>query len=373
MPNNHRYPWRGPWLLWGLSFGLTVTAAGQTPPPEDRMKDAIEIGTLSQAPAVSITNGEITVRVYLPDAQKGFYRGTRFDWAGVIGSLTYRGHDFYKPWFHAQLSGVNDFIFQGDTIVASPNTAATGPVEEFNGEGGALGYADAAAGGAFLKIGVGVLRRPDTSVYSPFRQYPIIDLGKRTTSVQPDRVVFTHELTDAGSGYAYRYIKTIRLVRGTGAMMIEHELHNVGTRAIATSVYDHNFLNIDGAGTSPGLEFTTPFALVADRPPSPDLVEISEHRLVYRAAPTGEQRISTGLKGFGPTAGDYNIHIVDPSHGAGLRITADQPLQRLALWSIRPVMAIEPFINMTVEPGQSFRWSYRYDYEAFPARAIQHP
>lgn len=79
------------------------------------------------------------------------------------------------------------------------------------------------------------------------------------------------------------------------------------------------------------------------------------------------------MKGFGPTAGDYDIHIVDPGQGAGLRITADQPLQRLALWSIRPVMAIEPFINMSVKPGETFRWFYRYDYEAFAARAVPRP
>src|SRR3982750_4492644 len=50
-------------------------------------------------PSVQISNGAITATVYLPDAEAGFYRGTRFDWAGVIGALEYRGHTFYAPWF----------------------------------------------------------------------------------------------------------------------------------------------------------------------------------------------------------------------------------------------------------------------------------
>src|SRR6266481_2350127 len=50
-------------------------------------------------PAAQITNGSVRLRVYLPDAKTGFYRGTRFDWAGVIGSAEYAGHDFFPQWF----------------------------------------------------------------------------------------------------------------------------------------------------------------------------------------------------------------------------------------------------------------------------------
>ena len=53
----------------------------------------------STPPSVQISNGAIAATVYLPDATAGYYRGTRFDWAGVIGRLEYRGHTFYAPWF----------------------------------------------------------------------------------------------------------------------------------------------------------------------------------------------------------------------------------------------------------------------------------
>ena len=43
-------------------------------------------------PSHVIRNGEITARVYLPDATAGFYRSTRFDWSGAIASLEYKGH-----------------------------------------------------------------------------------------------------------------------------------------------------------------------------------------------------------------------------------------------------------------------------------------
>ena len=32
----------------------------------------------------------------------------------MIGSLRYRGHDFYVPWFRALSPGVRDFVFDAD-------------------------------------------------------------------------------------------------------------------------------------------------------------------------------------------------------------------------------------------------------------------
>src|ERR1700685_2832108 len=43
-------------------------------------------------PHAEIANSVMQVRLYLPDAASGFYRGTRFDWSGVVGDLQYPGH-----------------------------------------------------------------------------------------------------------------------------------------------------------------------------------------------------------------------------------------------------------------------------------------
>ena len=52
-----------------------------------------------------------------------------------------------------------------------------------NGKG--LGFDQAKAGGTFLKIGVGVLRKPDDQDYSPYRLYPIQDGGQWTITRKP--------------------------------------------------------------------------------------------------------------------------------------------------------------------------------------------
>ena len=50
-------------------------------------------------PQAEIANGQITAKIYLPDARNGYYRSTRFDWSGAVYSLRYQGHDFYGPWY----------------------------------------------------------------------------------------------------------------------------------------------------------------------------------------------------------------------------------------------------------------------------------
>jgi hypothetical protein len=171
----------------------------------------ISAGLLRAAdyPQAEISNGQVRVKLYLPDATNGYYRGTRFDWASVIASLEYQGHNFYGPWFDRVDAKVRDFIYQGSEIIAGPCSAMSGPAEEFQSNGTALGWDEAKAGETFIKIGVGVLRK-DSENYSFAKLYEIVDPGIWMVRTRRDAVEFTHKLSDARSGYGYVYLKTVR-------------------------------------------------------------------------------------------------------------------------------------------------------------------
>ncbi len=81
----------------------------------------------SAPPQWEIANKLVRVKLYLPDAVSGFYRGTRFDWSGVIADLQYAGHSYYGPWFTQTDPKVPDFVYRGSEIVAGPCSAITGP------------------------------------------------------------------------------------------------------------------------------------------------------------------------------------------------------------------------------------------------------
>ena len=111
-------------------------------------------------PQAQITNGLIKARLYLPDSKTGFYRGTRFDWAGVMPELEYRGHTYFGKWYSKE----HDPAFH-DHIA--------GPVEEFV----AVGYETAKVGETFLKVGVGMLVKPEESKYSFANTYKNVNSG----------------------------------------------------------------------------------------------------------------------------------------------------------------------------------------------------
>src|SRR5687767_12596314 len=98
-------------------------------------------------PEAQISNGAITAKLYLPDPERGYYRGTRFDWSGVIYSLKAGGHEYFGQWFDRYDPKLHDAIM--------------GPVEEFRTNDAGLGFDEAKAGGTFIRIGVGVVTKPD--------------------------------------------------------------------------------------------------------------------------------------------------------------------------------------------------------------------
>src|SRR6185503_16922387 len=177
-------------------------------------------------PQASISNGQITAKMYLPDAKTGYYRSTRFDWSGAIYSLQYKGHEFYGVWYDRIDPKVINWVYQGSEIVSGPCSALAGPVNEFQTP---LGWDEAAAGGTFIKIGVGVLRKGEGN-YNRYFPYEVLDPGKWSVRKHGDSVEFTQELSDATSGYGYVYRKVVRLLAGKPEMTIEQSLKNTGKR-----------------------------------------------------------------------------------------------------------------------------------------------
>lgn len=293
-------------------------------------------------PEAKISNGKVTAKFHLPDAERGYYRGTRFDWSGQIYSLQAAGHEYFGQWFERYDAKLHDAIM--------------GPVEEFD----ALGYDDAMAGGTFIRIGVGVVRKPEETAYQRFRTYEIVDAGKWSTRQGADWIEFTHDLND-GNSYAYRYTKKLRLEKGKAGMVIEHALKNTGRKRIAAWQYNHNFFVIDGQPTGPNTSVrfafepksTTPFRGAA-------LAEMRGREVVYLKELAKGESTHGEFDGFGKTASDYDVVVENRAAGAGVRITGDRPLSKLVYWSIRTTSCPEAYIDLAVEPGGETKWTYTY-------------
>lgn len=285
-------------------------------------------------PQATISSGRTRAQLYLPDAQAGYYRGTRFDWSGVIASLEWNRHSYFGQWFPRYDPKLHDAI--------------TGPVEEFS----SLGYEEAKPGERFVRIGVGAVRKPAEAEYRRFSTYEIVDPGTWTVRRSGDRVELLHTLRDTG-GYAYEYRKIVRLE--DDALVLEHRLKNTGRKAIAASVYNHNFFMLDNQPTGPDFVLRFPFEIRAVAPLA-NAAETRGRDFVWLKELQTGQTVQTQLTGFGPTAKDHQFRLENRKTGAGVRQTSDRPITRFNLWSIRSNISPEAYIDLSIAPGQASSW-----------------
>jgi hypothetical protein len=314
------------------------------------LRSLIAVALLSMAatqaapPQATISDSGIRAQLYLPDPQSGYYRGTRFDWSGVIASLEWNGHSYFGQWFPRYDPKLHDAI--------------TGPVEEFS----VVGYEEAKPEESFVRIGVGAVRKPVEPEYRRFSTYEIVDPGKWTVKRASDRVEFLHTLGDTG-GYAYEYGKTVRVKGNT--LVLEHRLKNTGRKPIATSVYNHDFFMLDNQPTGPDFVLRFPYEIKAVAPLN-GAAEIRGKDFVYlRELQTG-QTVQTQLTGFGPTAKDHDFRLENRKTRAGVRQTGDRPITKFNLWSIRSNISPEAFIDLSIAPGQRSSWRITYEFYKVP-------
>ena len=158
-----------------------------------------------------LKNDKLKVKVYLPDAEKGFYRGTRFDWAGVFGEIEFAGHKIFGPW--------------KDTHDPTNHDDIIGPCEEF-GIDKPLGYDDAKVGrdvpedrrrrageaeGGEVQLREEVQDRESRRSGSGSR-------SRRTSSARRNLKSRGSMKASHASGYGYEYVKSLRIHPESGGV-----------------------------------------------------------------------------------------------------------------------------------------------------------
>src|SRR4051794_34267856 len=289
-------------LMLLLAIPSIVTPAPQR--PED-------------TPHVTLSRGGLTVTVLLPDARSGYYRATRFDWSGLVARVNLGGHTFYAPWKRTH----DPHNFE-DALGTAEEFGTAGPDDR----SGPLGFVEAKPGGRFVKIGVGVLQKPDAQPYQFSRAYPVVRFGTWTVRHGQDWIEFTQELAE--DGWGYRYAKRLALT-GSG-FTLSRRLQNTGARRLVTDHYGHNFTLIDDDPIGPDYRVRFPFSVTAKESLN-GFAETSGKQIEFRkalqhgATDTGDQ-IDTPLTGFGASAGDDEFTVENSRTGAAIRVRGDRPL-----------------------------------------------
>ena len=266
-----------------------------------------------------------------------YYRGTRFDYAGVFRAIYKDGRNYADEWFPVYDPLKHD--------------AVCGPSEEF----GEIGFDEAAPGGRFLKPGIGWLRRPDGEAYDRFRLYELLDEGVRTTEVREDSVVFGQRLD------RYNYLKTIRL-SGNDSFEIIHFLENLGDTPLRCTHYNHNFFTLSNDSVGPSREIDFPFRPDGHWRSEYDNVRLTENGIRFSGAvpPEGPSVFMGDMHAARGRVEPIDFTLRDLGSGLGVRVSCPLPFTHIVFWSNDRVACIEPYILLDIAPGQSAEWTLTY-------------
>ncbi len=353
-------------LAAGAGLALAAGCGGQEPaappppsvaPPEATpAPEPADVQPLAPVetdyPYASIGNRHVGMAVYLPDAEKGYYRGHRFDWSGLVARAEYAGHTFFGPWQSPHRPTVHDH--------------AIGTAEEF-GMRSPPGYDEAKSGEPFLKIGIGVFEKrpkdpakPETDTYRFHGTYPLLKLGTWDVEREADRIAF-HQTLEYG-GWAYRYTKRVRLTED--GFLIRRRLENSGTRAIATRHYGHHFIAIDDRPVGPAYEVVFGFEPEADPLIGP--VRLDGRALAFTEELGRDQSAFARLSGFESDPAHHAAVVICREAGAALRIRGDRPPVDWQFYAQSTAACPEPFVEVDLEPGRSMEWQTAYTFQVYP-------
>lgn len=296
-------------------------------------------------PAIELKNDQVKMKLYLPDIKSGYYRGTRFDWSGIIYSLVYKGHGYFGEW----------------RPVHNPTGSSdiTGPVNGYLKPG--LGYETADVGDEFVRIGVGAIKKIQESEYNPFKTYEIHNFGEWQTRSGKDWIEYTHTL-QTQSGWSYVYKKHIQLTSSPAGFVISYSLKNLGDKTIETDQFNHNFFTIDGQTPGPGFYVEFPFHCKSVRRLANNrksIVETSKNRLIFLEE-VSERDVWMQLDGFGNFEKDNQFEVVNRKTGAGVKVVGSQPLYQLIFWANSKALSPETFVWLKVPPGEEMMWNAKY-------------
>ena len=289
-----------------------------------------------------------TLQLALHEPGDGFYEGTRFDRGGVFASLLFRDVEMAGPWYPSYSPTMHD--------------AVRGPAEEFS----VIGFDEADPGGVFLKIGVGLLRRPDSAPYDRFRLYDIVDPGRWEVYTEGERAVFRHVLD---TWYDYR--KEVVLT-GPGRFEIRHTL-NAPVRELSGEVYNHNFFTFGRMSVGPSRWIDFPFTPDGDWRSLYDSVGFTPSGIRFsRSLQEGESVYTGNIHEAGREGMPYSLVIreTEPSPDSAacaetlsVRIEGDVPVTRTVLWASQRIACLEPYNAFRSAPGAPFRWTIRYTFQ----------
>ena len=299
-------------------------------------------------PSVTLSNGAVKMISRTPGLPESFYRGGRFVHCAMLDEIEAGGASFY---------------IRHHTGAHNPlgHDSVCGPAEEFDLNTPPPGYAEAEGGGLFLKIGVGVLRRPaDEKEYAFYKTYEIADPGVWTTEAPGgNEVIYRHTVALPDKSYAVEYEHRVSLADGAPVARVTRTLRNTGEKEIATRHYNHQFLAINTQPIGAAYTLELGFAPLPKEQLG-DILRITENKIEFTRDLT--KTLWSPMTGFGDSS-EENRFTLRLENGAAVHYSTDRPIADVCLYATPRVICPEFFTDLRLAPGSETPWSSELRFE----------
>ena len=296
-------------------------------------------GALQNAtPERTVTVGDTTVTVALPDAQLGYYRSTRFVWGGMVTQVHWRGHTYFT-----ELKRPHDPLH---------HDGASGGAEEFGIDNGGLGYDQAKPGERFAKIGVGALQRIDDQKYQFNGPYSLVEVAPWVVTNAPQATTFVQDYRLNGD-WAWHYTITVRVL--DNGFALERHLENRGLKSIVTDHYNHHMFAVDDQPIDASWTLRLPRDIVANYPsPAYHLTD----GILTLTAPLSNT-LWTDFK-WDEKRTTTDLTLTCGTARTAISISTDKAQSKFVLYAEKTAFCPEPFVAINLEPGAGMRWTTTY-------------
>lgn len=281
-----------------------------------------------------LRNGELEAELLLP----GSYERSRYDHSGMVGQVTMNGNTFLSRELIGDGFGLGGrglaFCFEWtDTVL----------------------HDSASIADVFPQIGVGLLKRTDTSPFQFNRDYPVIpfehvvDVGESCAEV--------HTLPHLCFGTAVDQRRRWSL--DGKSLLVTSTLKNVGEKAIEATEFCHNFFMFNGREIDSSYRLSFPYTILPRIRRGQILAERDALRLGEFDGPTASTAF--WLNGYEGLKNHW-MKLENEKTGTGVLVEEDFPLCRIYSWNNKNALCPETFAHISLQPGESMSWTRKYSF-----------
>lgn len=296
-------------------------------------------------PQTVLTNGALTIRVMHPDARKGFYRGGRFEWSGIISEAFSPAHRFIG---HSPASGEAPLSL-GTTSEFKP------PIELPPGKDGEPARQ--------IRIGIGSYVADPQPGADGKPVYRLENPASWTMRVDGKTITYSQDYRHP-SGYAYEFRKVLALDPEKPVVTISYFLKNIGTQTLKAAHYCHNWFCLDDAGVGPAYELQLPYPIepLINANNGRNGARIDGGRLFFEPAPSYEGPYWLDLRAMDEVRNNsFTLRNVET--GSAVRHHGDWAPSYVHVYATKKAFCPEAHLALSLPPGESQTWTSRYLFE----------